>query len=250
MGHAGDERSCRRSGSATPTRRSRCCVRHLICACTGLPRQDLEWLFEYEGRHAGRARSTTLATMQPTSKFGELFQYSNPMAGAAGFTGGPRALSRHGARRRLRQGDADAGLRPARHEVDDLRLRARPRRQPRRSARARRRRQARARGDGASTTPIIPLRPAGAAWSNVRDMLRYVSMELAEGKLPDGKQYIPKEPLLERRVPQVAIGKDETYGMGLMVDTTYGVAGRAPRRRHDRLPQRHDLAARAERRAP
>jgi hypothetical protein len=54
-------------------------------------------------------------------------------------------------------------------------------------------------------------------------MLKYVSMELAEGKLPDGKTYISKEPLLERRVPQVSIGKDVTYGMGLMVDTTYGV---------------------------
>src|SRR5262249_6645188 len=70
---------------------------------------------------------------------------------------------------------------------------------------------------------IIPLRPAGAAWSNVRDMMRYVQMELDEGKLPDGKQYIPKEPLLERRVAQVPIGKDETYGMGLEVNSTYGV---------------------------
>ncbi len=70
---------------------------------------------------------------------------------------------------------------------------------------------------------VIPVRPAGAAWSNVRDMLRYVSMELADGTLPDGKRYISKEPLLERRAPQVAIGKDETYGMGLMVDTEYGI---------------------------
>jgi hypothetical protein len=70
---------------------------------------------------------------------------------------------------------------------------------------------------------IIPLRPAGAAWSNVDDMLKYVSMELANGKLPDGTPYIPKEPLLERRAPQVAIGKDETYGMGLMVDTEYNI---------------------------
>jgi hypothetical protein len=66
---------------------------------------------------------------------------------------------------------------------------------------------------------VIPVRPAGAAWSSVRDMLKYVSLELAEGKFPDGKPYISKEPLLERRVPQVSIGKDVTYGMGLMVDT-------------------------------
>src|SRR5690349_14868224 len=66
---------------------------------------------------------------------------------------------------------------------------------------------------------VLPARPAGGAWSSVREMLKYVSMELAEGKLPDGSTYISKEPLLERRVPQVSIGKDVTYGMGLMVDT-------------------------------
>jgi hypothetical protein len=54
-------------------------------------------------------------------------------------------------------------------------------------------------------------------------MLRYVSMEMDEGLLPNGKRYIPAEPLLERRSAQVPIGKDETYGMGLEVDTTYGV---------------------------
>src|SRR5438067_11921326 len=32
-------------GDAAVTRRV--LVKHLICACTGLPRQDLEWLFEY-----------------------------------------------------------------------------------------------------------------------------------------------------------------------------------------------------------
>src|SRR5690606_25905473 len=26
---------------------SKVLVKHLICACTGLPRQDMEWLFEY-----------------------------------------------------------------------------------------------------------------------------------------------------------------------------------------------------------
>ena len=62
-------------------------VKHLICACTGMPRQDLEWLLEFEGVTPERAMAV-LGTMQPTSKFGELFQYSNPMAAAAGFIGG------------------------------------------------------------------------------------------------------------------------------------------------------------------
>src|SRR5262249_9655697 len=65
--------------------------------------------------------------------------------------------------------------------------------------------------------------PAGAGWSSVNDMLKYVSMELANGALPDGRRYISREPLLARREAKVPIGKDAVYGMGLMVDTTYGV---------------------------
>ena len=67
------------------------------------------------------------------------------------------------------------------------------------------------------------MRPAGGAWSNVRDVLKYVQMELAEGKLPNGKPYITKETLLERRAPQIATGKDTTYGMGLTVNKKYDV---------------------------
>jgi CubicO group peptidase (beta-lactamase class C family) len=68
------------------------------------------------------------------------------------------------------------------------------------------------------------VRGAGAAWSSVRDMLAYVAMELAEGRLPDGRQYISRETLLARRAAQVPIGQNATYGMGLMVDTQYQVS--------------------------
>ena len=60
LGHAGDAACCRSSSSATPTPRARVLVKHLVCACTGLPRQDFEWLLEFEtatpGRRARRAR--------------------------------------------------------------------------------------------------------------------------------------------------------------------------------------------------
>jgi CubicO group peptidase (beta-lactamase class C family) len=196
-------------------------VKHLICACTGMPRQDLEWIFDY-GKMTPESTMALLGTMQPTSKFGELFQYSNLMAAAAGYTGAhvihpdmelgaaydsaiqsyvfnplqmkettfdfKRAFS--GNHAGSHSPDADGKTAKAVTAINDA---------------------------------IIPARPAGGAWSSVNDMLKYVSMELAEGKLPDGTTYISKEPLLERRAPQVSIGKDVTYGMGLMVDTTYGV---------------------------
>ena len=48
---------------------------------------DYEWLFEFKGVTPEGALAT-LATIQPTSRFGEMFQYSNLLAGAAGFVGG------------------------------------------------------------------------------------------------------------------------------------------------------------------
>jgi hypothetical protein len=70
---------------------------------------------------------------------------------------------------------------------------------------------------------IIPLRPAGAAWSTVRDVVAYVGMELAGGSLPGGRRYVSRENLLARRDPQVPIGKEASYGMGLIVDRQYEV---------------------------
>jgi len=62
-------------------------VKHLVCACTGLPRQDLEWLLEFKGLTPDGALAR-LSAVQPTSKFGEMFQYSNQLAAAGGFVGG------------------------------------------------------------------------------------------------------------------------------------------------------------------
>src|SRR6202521_3714841 len=49
-----------------------------------MPRQDLEWLFEYK-KYKPASTFTLLSGMRPTSKFGEVFQYSNLMASAAGY---------------------------------------------------------------------------------------------------------------------------------------------------------------------
>ena len=196
-------------------------VKHLICACTGMPRQDLEWLLEWKGLTPADAMAA-LGTMQPTSEFGELFQYSNAMAAAAGFIGG------HVAYPALELGAAyDRAMQTL--VFDPLKMKA----TTFDFAKAQRGNFAVAHSvdlDGAPARAVAevnaavrPMRPAGGAWSNVHDVLKYVAMELADGKLPDGTEYIARDVLLARRAPQVAIGTDATYGMGLMVDTTYGV---------------------------
>jgi CubicO group peptidase (beta-lactamase class C family) len=186
-----------------------------------MPRQDLEWLFEY-GKMTPENSLTLLGTMQPTSTFGELFQYSNLMAAAAGYTAAHVLYPQMEAGSAYDRAMQSYVLGPLGMTATTFDF-----------ARALAGNHATAHAPDADGRPakalmavnyaVIPVRPAGAAWSSVRDMLKYVSMELAQGKLPDGKTYISSGPLLERRAPQVSMSKDETYGMGLMVDMTYGV---------------------------
>src|SRR5262245_66632549 len=59
-------------------------IQHLVCACTGLPRQDYEFLLEFQDQ-TPQKEMQLLGTFQPTSKFGEMFQYSNLLAAAGGY---------------------------------------------------------------------------------------------------------------------------------------------------------------------
>jgi CubicO group peptidase (beta-lactamase class C family) len=206
-------------GNADTTRQV--LVKHLVCACTGLPRQDFEWLFEY--RKATPSSSLQLlGTMQPTSRFGEVFQYSNLMAAAAGYVGAaklypdeePGAAYDKAMRTRIFE---PLGMKDTTFDF----------------ARALRGNYARPHGDDVDGNPalsrmdlnysIVPVRPAGGVWTSAHDLSRYVQMELKRGKLPNGKVLVSEENLLARRAPQVLVGADIDYGMGLFIDKRWGV---------------------------
>lgn len=196
-------------------------VKHLICACTGVPRQDFEWLFEGE-KQTPESVMATLGTMQPTSGFGELFQYSNPMAAAAGYIGGQVAypgtelgVGYDKAMQALvfdplgmknttfNYAKAQTGDYATPHGYDISH-------------------KVQIMGMGLNDT-IVASRPAGAAWSTVNDMLKYVQMEIDHGLLPDGKRYIGEAALMQRREPQIALGVDDSYAMALIIDNSDGV---------------------------
>jgi len=196
-------------------------VKHTVCACTGMPRQDLEFLFEYAGWNAER-RLASLATMKPTTGFGETFQYSNVMVATGGWLGAHAFAPK-------------AKLGPAYHQAMSA-LVFKPLGM---TATTFDFKQA-ARADHASshgrdlqdTYQEIPLgyeravssvEPAGAAWSNVRDLARFMMLELADGKTPNGKQLVSVENLERRRAPQVKIDADNAYGLGLFLTSDHGV---------------------------
>ena len=206
-------------GDANTTRQVE--VKHLICACTGVPRQDLEWIFEY--KNATPASSLALlGTMQPTSRFGEVFQYSNLMAAAAGYIGGhiydpARELGAAYDEAMQQQIFTPLGMTSTTFDM----------------ARAQHGNFASPHGDDVDGRTSLagmemnysvgPHRPAGGVWTSAHDLTRYVQLELAHGKLPNGEQLVSEENLLMRRKPQISTGEDSTYGMGLMTNTRWGI---------------------------
>jgi hypothetical protein len=160
--------------------------------------------------------------MQPTTEFGALFQYSNPMASAAGYIGaqlvlpgekmgpafdrvmreklfGPLGMSRT----TFSFEEVLATDHAAPHGYD-MALKNVP-------------------IAFALNRCILPVRPAGGAWSTVRDYAKYVQMEIAKGLLPDGTRFIGEESLLERRRTMVRISEERWYAMGLMLEDIKGI---------------------------
>jgi CubicO group peptidase (beta-lactamase class C family) len=196
-------------------------IKHLVCACTGLPRQDLEWLLEFQNATPA-SELALLATFQPTSKFGELFQYSNLLAASGGFVAAHvifpgrelgAAYDEVMARRvfgpigmtsttfDFKKALSGNHASPHAWDVDGVTAAA----------------------EMGINYAVVPLRPAGGAWSNAKDMMRYLRMELGRGLLPDGKRVASEANVVKRREQQIKIGNDVSYGMGLEVDREWGI---------------------------
>ncbi|BEV01074.1 serine hydrolase domain-containing protein [Novosphingobium olei] len=198
-------------------------VKHLICACTGLPRRDMEWLFNTSPSTPATATFDQLAASQPTSGFGEVFQYNNLMASAAGYLGArliapgkelgaaydkamqDRIFTPLGMRDTTMSNIvATAGnwARPYDLDIDgkvaliDMKF----------------------------NDTVVPYRPAGGAWSSAHDMARYVLDELDQGRLPNGKRLVSATNLLARRVHNVPVADQQWYGMGLEDSIMSGVS--------------------------
>lgn len=207
-----------RIGDAEATQRMQ--VQHLVCACTGLPRQDMEWWYEFASATPA-SKVGELAKMVPTSGFGEMYQYSNPLAAAGGYIGA------HALFPDLELGQAyDRAMQELVFEPLGMRDTTLDFRQ------AQTGNVVSAHGEDVDGRPTalppgvndaaIPMRPAGGVWSTVNDMLRYVRMELDRGRLPDGSRYIDAALLAERTKEKVPDGPESSYGMGLSTDRSLG----------------------------
>jgi CubicO group peptidase (beta-lactamase class C family) len=203
-----------------PDATRRVTMAHTVCACTGLPRWDMEFIFEWT--HATPAsRIESLRGMKPTTGFGETFQYSNLMVASGGYVAAMTATHEKDLRRAYVDAMTTEVLRPLGMTSTALDLDV-----------AQTREHARPHGRTLTfETQTIPtetergvdsVMPAGGAWSNVRDLSRWLLLELGSGKL-DGKAVVSEPNLLERRKPRVKISARQSYGLALFLDEARGL---------------------------
>jgi CubicO group peptidase (beta-lactamase class C family) len=197
-------------------------IRHLVCACTGLPRKDFEWIFNTPRDTDPAKVFPLLAATQPTSGFGEVFQYNNLITTAGGFIGGAIAHPGKPVGEAYDRAMEERIFRPLGMTSTHFSF-----------ERALKGNLASPHGMDIDGKPavsshdlsysVVPFRPAGGAWSTVRDMAKYAQLELAKGMLPNGKRLVSEANLLERRKRGISTGEDQWYGMGLSEDAHYGV---------------------------
>lgn len=192
---------------------------HMSCACTGMP-PSVEYIFEYANVSAEQLVASMKA-MKPTTKLGEAYQYSNLMVAVGGYA----AAHAYAPRRSLGAAFAAAMRKtifgPIGMKSTTVDFAA--------ALRAEHAMPHAAAIDGSIRSipvdmerNVIPIAPAGAVWSNLRDMERYAMTELAGGVAPNGARVVSQKNLEARRVVRIGDAQDG-YGLGIGIGQFYGL---------------------------
>ncbi len=198
-------------------------MRNLVCACTGVPRRDIEWLFNWNELTAEDVVAS-LADFEFFTDFGEAFQYSNQMVATGGYISGHVAqpeidsLMEAYTTALAERVTGPIGMQNTTLSFEEVEAR-----------------DSYATPHGlllrGGNTPIpleveqslVSIGPAGSHWSTLEDMAKYMVVQLNTGATADGTQVVSEENLLVTRVPQVKISADVTYGLGWMIGTWQGL---------------------------
>jgi CubicO group peptidase (beta-lactamase class C family) len=197
-------------------------MRNLVCACTGVPRRDLQLIFNADELSAEDIVES-LQEFEFFTEFGEAFQYSNQLVATGGYAAAAATGAAWGSLYEVYVDEMQArifdpiGMENTTFSFDEVVA------------------------DDNYALPhtigvevpyelaplsmervVEPVAPAGAAWSNVLDMARYLLTELDEGVAPDGTRVVSTENLAETWEPQVPVDANASYGLGWFVDEYKG----------------------------
>ncbi|MBC8098680.1 MAG: beta-lactamase family protein, partial [Armatimonadetes bacterium] len=196
-------------------------VRNLVCACSGVPRRDLEWVFN---SNTAEGIIESLAEYALFTDFGEAFQYSNQLVASGGYIA---ALAAGGEYGDLAQAYLDVmqarvfdplGMTDTTFSFDTVAASdnyALPH-------------GATLLGEYVASpltleAVLTQVAPAGSLWSNANDMARYLITQLNRGVTPEGERIVSAENLELTWEPQVSVSADMQYGLGWLVEDYDGL---------------------------
>ncbi len=186
-----------------------------LCACSGIPRADLELLLGPREPDI-QALLTTISTLEPVARPGEAYNYQNQLIALAGYAAGARAYptesSVHTAYVKAMQEYIFNPLGMSRSTFDHEQALSDPNHaSPHAVVSASR----------VETFPIkleqftVPVAPSGGAWSTAEDMAQLMVLEMNRGKVsPGGEALVSEASLTHRWSHQIQKGKDTWYGLG------------------------------------
>ena len=194
-------------------------MEHTACACTGMPRRDFDIIFESTGITPEK-RLEQMKEMAPTTKPGETFQYSNSLVAVGGYAAARAYRPDINLQSAYKKAIEDLVFKPLKmqkslviNNVPYMKKSAYPH-------------VLNLSYNSELLSPKIEesvdsVAPAGAIWSNIDDMIKYLKYELSEGDLLPG--YILKSELLRRRKRNVKILNNLYYGLGLFIEDHKGI---------------------------
>jgi CubicO group peptidase (beta-lactamase class C family) len=191
---------------ADPDLTSRLTVGDAFCACTGLPRRDLEFMFSAH-QLTPELLIEGMARLPLTAAYGETYQYNNQMVATGGFAaavaggGSPNDLS-HAYDLVLREKVLNPIGMPRTTDVLSEVVAGNDYALPHAADET-----------GAlhpmalleDDTWLVSVAPSGALWSSAREMARYVQTELSHGISPDGVRVVSAANLERTWQPGVAL---------------------------------------------
>jgi CubicO group peptidase (beta-lactamase class C family) len=197
-------------------------VRNLVCACTGVPRRDMEFIFNADNLTA-ESVIDQLKSFEFFTGFGEAFQYSNQLVATSGWVAAAAAGSRFGD---LDRGYFDLiedrifgpiGMASTTFDFQEVinsgnfalphEFGPHGQRQPIAAEQEK---------------VLLPVAPAGASWSTAEDMAKYLVTQLKLGVSAEGSEVVSSENLLTTREPQVQVSANMHYGLGWFIDAYKG----------------------------
>lgn len=197
-------------------------IKHTACACTGMPRRDLEFVFGSKSEN-GETTISQLQSMRPTTGFGETFQYSNHLVATGGYAGASAYGKGKDLFEKYETAMSDLVFKPL--KMDSTRVRPTQSDLPNLASPHSRDINNKMVSFPQKTDDMVyPVAPAGSIWSNVDDLSKYVSMELSKGKDPTGQQVFSEKQIEARRTPGVKVDEDTTYGLGFFIENNKGIA--------------------------